>query len=105
MKRKSGNDSDEKNTYIHKRKRSNRAMAHSLSDSIKPIADISISLYRALLANMGGFPAEGDEMRAAAKALAFASQTCKTEIEDDNEYNAITMGNLLRLICKYNLNI
>lgn len=89
MKRRSGNDSDEKTTYIHKQKQSNRATAHSLSDSIKPIADISISLYRALLANMGGFPAKGDEMRAVVKALAFASQTCKIDIDDNNEYNAI----------------
>lgn len=64
-------------------------MAHSLSDSIKPIADISISLYRALLANMGGFPAEGDEMRAAAKALSFTSQTCKIDVDDNDDYNAI----------------
>lgn len=53
------------------------------------MSDLSITAYRALIANVGGFPDEGEEMRASAKALTFATQKYNIEVEGDDEHNAL----------------
>lgn len=67
---------------------------------MKPVADVSIALYRALLANSGGFPEEGEEMCAAVKALTLATQTLKVEINDNEQYNTI-----IDLVHLFNLHV
>ena len=96
------NDSDENmnTSYIVKRKQSNRATANCLSDDIKPVADVSIAVYQALLANSGGFPEEGEEMCTTVKALTLATQTLKFEINDNEQYNTI-----IDLVCLFNLHV
>lgn len=84
-----GNESKETPIYVPRQKQTNRAMAHSLSDAMKPVVDVSISVYRAILANGGGFLDINDKTCAAAKAIMFASKMLNVKIKSDEDYNTI----------------
>lgn len=56
---------------------------------MKPVTDISISVYRAILANGGGFLDINDKTHAAAKVIIFVSDMLNVEIKSDEDYNII----------------
>ena len=81
-------------TYILK-KRSKRARMGALCDNLKSVSEYSVALYRAMLANVGGFFEHRKNGAAAVEALAEACQKLEVDVEAKDDFE-----DLIDIVCE-----